>query len=101
MDAKTKMDVETSAIPSAKRGTEIEEAEESAEVSREEVDQSEHFHHRRLSLAALDDAERLLSSAGGECAALWTRAGRILRLIAPATHDDNRPEVRLQAYKQR
>lgn len=59
------------------------------------------FQQRRISEAALDVAERLVSSAGGECAALWTRAGRILRIVAPATPEENWPEVRLQAYKQR
>lgn len=59
------------------------------------------FQHRHATEAALDVAERLVSSAGGECAALWTRAGRILRLVAPATPEENSPEMKLQAYKQR
>lgn len=59
------------------------------------------FQHRHATKAALDVAERLVSSAGGECAVLWTRAGRILRLVAPATPDENCPEMKLQAYKQR
>ncbi|XP_026314453.1 uncharacterized protein LOC113226139 [Hyposmocoma kahamanoa] len=63
--------------------------------------ESETFHRRRASEVALDVAERLLSSASAECAAMWTRAGRVLRLLAPASPDDNCPEVRLQAYKQR
>lgn len=59
------------------------------------------FQRRRASEAALDVVERLVSSAGAECAALWTRAGRLFRLTVPASPDENCPEMRLQAFKQR
>lgn len=81
--------------------TETPITEEMSKSAEEGENLNETFLRRRRTEAALDVAERLVSSAGGECAALWTRAGRILRLVAPATPDDNCPEMRLQAYKQR